>query len=307
MNLPRPAVLWAAAASAVFVGIAGCQQLGSISELATGIAVANGSMTNEQAASINRSMYAIERTFHNITPSQEYWIGRTIAAQVLSKYKPYDRPDLNRYVNLLGQSLARFSNRPETFGGYHFLVLDSAEINAFAAPGGNICVTRGLIGCCRNEDALAAVLAHEIGHVELQHGLQSIQKSRITSALTTIGVEAGRQLGGNDLKELVNVFDGSINDITQTLMNSGYSRATEYQADAAAVRIMRAAGYEPRALLDMLAAMDQRMKPGGLDFAKTHPRPKDRMAEVRRVIAGPATPAAPPAREARFLQAMRNL
>ena len=307
MKSPRVAIL-AAASLAVFVAaMVGCQQLGAISEVATSIAVANGSMTNEQAASINRSAYAIERTFHDITPSQEYWIGRTIAAQVLTKYRAYDRPSLNQYVNLLGQSLSRFSNRPDTYGGYHFLVLESPEINAFAAPGGDICVTRGLIGCCRSEDALAAVLAHEIGHVELQHGLQSIRKSRITAALTTLGVEAGRQLGGQDLKELVNVFDGSINDITQTLMNSGYSRACELQADAAAIRILQAAGYEPRALLDMLAEMDRRLKPGGLDFAKTHPSPKDRMAQARRLLTGPAATAAPPGRLARFQQAMREL
>ncbi len=76
---------------------------------------------------------------------------------------------------MLGQSLVIFSDRPETFGGYHFLLLDSNEINAFAAPGGLILVTRGMLQCCANEDELAAVLAHEIAHVEKKHGLTAIK------------------------------------------------------------------------------------------------------------------------------------
>ena len=102
----------------------------------------------------------------------------------------------------LGQSLAQFSERPETFGGYHFLALDSAEINAFAAPGGLILVTRGLLDCCQTEDELAAVLAHEIGHVEKQHGLRAIRTGRLNSALTILAVEAGKNLAGEQLAEV---------------------------------------------------------------------------------------------------------
>jgi beta-barrel assembly-enhancing protease len=86
---------------------------------------------------------------------------------------------------------------PETFGGYHFLILDSDEINAFAAPGGLIFVTRGMLRCCDSEDAVAAVLAHEVGHVQHQHGIQTIRKPALTSAFTILAAEgAGPWAGG---------------------------------------------------------------------------------------------------------------
>ena len=103
--------------------------------------------------------------------------------------------DLAKISGML--TLSKTSDLPETFGGYHFLILDSDEINAFAAPGGFIFVTRGLLRCCKHEDAAAAVLAHEIGHVELRHGLQAIKKSRITTALTTLGIAGVKTFGGD--------------------------------------------------------------------------------------------------------------
>ena len=180
----------------------------------------------------------------------------------------------------MGQTIATMSDLPETFGGYHFLILDSDEINAFAAPGGLIFVTRGLLRCCKSEDAAAAILAHEIGHVEHRHGLNAIKKSRITTAITTGLLEAGKSLTNAQVAELTNVFEGSIHDITSTLINSGYSRAFEKQADLGAVRILQRAGYDPQGLIDMLQAMETHLKPGGLDFAKTHPAPEIRIKSI---------------------------
>ena len=132
-------------------------------------------LSGDQAESILRGAKAVQKTWQDLTPEQEYYIGRAVAAQVFQTYRPLDRPAANAYLNLFGQSLAVFSDRPETFGGYHFLLLDSDEINAFAAPGGLILVTRGMVRCCENEDELAAVLAHEICHVEKKHGLERDQ------------------------------------------------------------------------------------------------------------------------------------
>ena len=114
-----------------------------------------------------------------------------MAATVLVTYKPFDREQANAYLNLLGQTVAQFSTKPETFGGYHFLLLDTDEVNAFAAPGGLILISRGMVRCCKSEDELVAVLAHEISHVDHQHGLKAIRKGRLTSALTTLGAAAG--------------------------------------------------------------------------------------------------------------------
>lgn len=227
-----------------------------------------------------KSSEVIARTFEDFSPSQEHYIGRTVGAMVLQKYRSHDDPDATRYINELGQTLAQASDRPETYAGYHFLILDSDEVNAFAAPGGLIFVTRGLIRCCPNEDALAAVLAHEIGHVQLKHGLQSIHQSRVTSAFTFLGVEGARTYGRSEVANLANIFGDTITDITSTLINNGYSRAFELEADRAAVSIMKRVGYDPNGLVAMLQGMKARLRPGGPDFAKTHPAPDDRIAAI---------------------------
>lgn len=304
---------WAAvgalgAAGAALSLLVGCQTMKAVSETVAVVGVATGTVTEEQAQSIVRTGEALGSAMEQLTPENEYWIGRTVTATILSRYPAYDRPNLNRYVNLVGQTLALFSDRPETFGGYHFLVLDSDEINAFAGPGGLITVTRGMLRLCRTEDELAAVLAHEIGHVQHRHGLQAIKKSRWTGAFTTIVAEAGKTLGGADLAEAVRAFEGSISDVMQTLVNSGYGRAAEREADAAAVRILRAAGYDPRALVTMLQEMKRRLKPGGLDFAKTHPDPEERIQAVLKMMGGGGAPTPPPPeRHSRFAAAMAEL
>ena len=285
---------------------AGCETLDQLTELGTGVAVATGGLTEEQAGSINRTASALGKAIDSITPEQEYYIGRTVAATVLTQYKPLAKEDLNGYLNRIGQSLAQFSTRPETFGGYHFIALDSDEINAFAAPGGLILATRGLLKCCQNEDELAAVLAHEIGHVEKQHGLRAIKTGRLNSALTILAVEAGKNLAGEQLAEVTQAFDESINDITGTLMNSGYSRKLEYEADAAAVAILKQSGYQPGALAAMLENMAKNWDASRRDFAATHPAPADRLAELRKIGVVSSVVSAN-ARQQRFLAATQAL
>lgn len=301
-------VLAGAVALLLLLGlVAGCETMDQVAKVGTDIAASTGVISKRQAQSIQKSTVAVARTFEDITPEQEYYIGRTIGAVVLSKYPAYNNPGLNRYINLLGQTLARASDRPETYGGYHFLVLDSDDINAFAAPGGLIFVTRGLLRCCRNEDALASVLAHEIGHVQYKHGLQAIRKSRITSALTILGVEGAKTYGGKELASLTKTFEDSISDITKTLINNGYSRAFERQADRAAIDILRRVGYSPQGLVNMLLIMDRRLKPGGPDFAKTHPAPRQRIADIQKVIGTNVPLSTPSGRQARFLTYMGHI
>lgn len=295
--------------SALVVGslvlAAGCETVNQITAAAADVAAATGAITPEQAESTKRVSTAVTKTFQDITPEQEYYIGRTVAATVLTQHKPLSAEKLNAYLNQVGQSLAQFSERPETFGGYHFLALDSAEINAFAAPGGLILVTRGLLDCCQTEDELAAVLAHEIGHVEKQHGLRAIRTGRLNSALTILAVEAGKNLGGEQLAEVTKAFDESINDITTTLMNSGYSRKLEYEADAAAVGILRRAGYQSGALVAMLENMAKNWDSSRHDFAATHPAPADRIAQLQKLGVA-STKASAPARQQRFLAATQG-
>ena len=297
MGLAALAVAWATT---------GCEMVNQATSLAADVAAAGGVITPDQAESTKRVGTAVTKTFQDITPEQEYYIGRTVAATVLTQYKAYPTDDLNGYLNRMGQSLAQFSTKPETFGGYHFLALDSDDINAFAAPGGLILVTRGLMKCCQNEDELAAVLAHEIGHVEKVHGLRAIKTGRLGSALTILAVEAGKNLAGEQLAEVTKAFDESINDISATLMNSGYSRKLEYEADAAAIAILQQAGYNSGALVAMLENMAKNWDSSRKDFAATHPAPADRIKELQKLgVASSQKSAA--ARQQRFLAATKSL
>ena len=294
------------AALALAWATTGCEMVNQATALAADVAAAAGVITPDQAESTKRVGTAVTKTFQDITPEQEYYVGRTVAATVLAQYKAYPADDLNGYLNRLGQALAQFSTKPETFGGYHFLALDSDDINAFAAPGGLILVTRGLLKCCQNEDELAAVLAHEIGHVEKVHGLRAIKTGRLNSALTILAVEAGKNLAGEQLAEVTKAFDESINDISGTLMNSGYSRKLEYEADAAAVAILKQAGYNSGALVAMLENMAKNWDASRKDFAATHPAPADRIKELQKLgVASSKTSAA--ARQKRFLAATKSL
>ena len=288
--------VWAAAA--LVAALAGCETMNQLTEIGTSIGVATGGISQSEAESINRTTRAVTKTFEDI--------GRTVAATVLLGYKAKDARDLNGYVNTVGQALAQFSTKPETFGGYHFLVLDSDEINAFAAPGGLILVTRGLLQCCETEDELAAVLAHEIGHVEKAHGLRAIKTGRLNSALTILAVEAGKNLAGEQLAEVTKAFDESINDIATTLMNSGYSRKLEYEADAAAVEILKKSGYQPGALVAMLENMAKGWDATRKDFAATHPPPADRILQLKKAGVE-STKASANARQQRFGAATKAL
>jgi predicted Zn-dependent protease len=285
----------AAAILSALASLSACASLGSVDTM---------SLLNIAA----KSGEAVAKSFEDITPEQEYYVGRAVGANILAQYPPLEAAAANSYLNLLGQSLAQLSDRPETFGGYHFLILDSAEINALSAPGGLIFVSRGLLRCADSEDGVAAILAHEIGHVVRQHGLKAIKTARFKDAGLAIGKAAVEELGPSELAKVTAAFSGTIDDITSTLVNSGYSRSAEKEADLAAVEILKRAGYDPNALVRMLKVMESRLKPGGPGFGKTHPDPKDRIASVQEAIASAGVPsAAPPARKSRYQAALGRI
>jgi predicted Zn-dependent protease len=291
----------------VILTLASCQTMESATTMATAIGQGAGIISGSQAESIRKTGAAVSRSAEEFTPEQEYYIGRSVGAVVLSKSRAYENNQVNQYVNVLGQTLAQASDLPVIFGGYHFLVLNSDEINAFATPSGLIFVTRGLLRCCLNEDALAAVLAHEIGHIQLRHGMQAIQKARVTEALTTIAAEGAKTFGSKEVAALTQTFGGTITDITNTMINKGYARSSEYEADKAAVALLRRVGYNPNGLVEMLSAMKKNLKAGGLDFAKTHPAPDDRIAEIQKDGLKYAAVQAPAARQNRFKQTLGKI
>jgi len=235
-----------------------------------------------------------------INDSEEYYVGRAVAARILSKYKLDQNPKLTQYVNEVGQTVARKSTRPNPFKGYHFAVLDTQEINAFACPGGIIFVTRGLIQTCNNEDQLAAVLAHEVGHVANKDGINSISKARWTQVFTAMGTEAAKQYGGT-AGSLVGLFEGSIDDVFKTIVVNGYSRQAEEKADAAALTELTRAGYDPGAMVVLLTAMEAKGKGASGGIFKTHPPTSERLAKVKASVGqSPADSKGEKLRTARF-------
>jgi predicted Zn-dependent protease len=299
-----PAVL-AVVAGLLLASTAAQAQLGGILDK-----VKKGADTATKAAdTANKAAKFVRSTFADISEEEEYYIGRSVAALILSRYQPLANPGLSQYVNTLGQAVALSSDRPETFAGYHFMVLDSDEVNALAAPGGMIFLTKGLLKRCPDEETLAVILAHEVGHVAAKHGLQSIKKSRLVDAFKLLGSAAVDKYGPAELSQLTDVFEGVLGDIAESLVERGYDRKYEYEADELGLKTALAAGYDPTGLVRFLRTMVGD-KSGGSDkgWFKTHPTPEQRIDRADKATAAMgALPAILDARTARFKAATAGL
>ena len=229
---------------------------------------------------VAKGVNQIRKGFEEISESEEYYIGRAVAAQVLTKYEALNDPGLNSYAQRVAQAVALASDRPSTFKGYHVQVLNSAEINAFAAPGGFIFVTKGLLKLVKSEDELACVLAHEVAHVAKKHGLKTIQTSRLTSAFTILGSEAAKNYTPQQVSQLTSAFEGAVDDVVNKLVVNGYSRDKEYEADKFGAQYAKAAHYDPGALQTFLARMEKAEGGHAGGMFKTHPAPAKREAEL---------------------------
>ena len=278
MSAARRLAAWLAG-----VAVAGALLLAPGAARALDLFKALGTVVEHQDA-IVKSGAALRKGFADLTPQEEYYLGRAVAARILGQYKPLDDDGRTRYLNTFGQVLARASSRPETFGGWHFILLDTDEVNAFAAPGGFVFVTRGLYATCATEEQLAAVLAHEVSHVTLRHGLGAIKNERLTEAFTILGTEAVKEYSPAQLSQLTAAFEGSINDIANKMIVSGYSQGQEFAADAEAAHLAWRAGYNPAGLTEFLAALGEKGKKGDKGFFSTHPLPGERLAKAASAI-----------------------
>ena len=281
----------------------------SVVQQGADILSASGKISESDRQAIVKTSEAVRSTFADITEIEEYYIGRGVAALILNRYRVYDNQALTLYVNTVGQTVVYSSDRPEIYAGYHFLILDTEEVNALSAPGGLIFVTKGLVLRCRNEEMLASVLAHEVGHICAKHGLQSIKKSRLMDAFSLIGREAARRYGPEELTQLTNLFEGTLGDIVNTLVLSGYDRKFEFEADAQAAKITSAAGYAPQALVDFLKTMvGDTSTASGKGWFKTHPGPEQRIEKDRLQAASSSVNlGGEPVRTSRFQQAVAGL
>lgn len=268
--------------------IAACLLVVSCAAVEKGVdtLASQGRISETDKEALLRTGEALRSSFADITEEEEYYIGRSVAALVLDRYKVYDNETLTRYVNAVGQAVAYSSDRPETYAGYHFLVLDTDEVNAMAAPGGFIFITRGLLKRCSNEEMLAAVLAHEVGHVAARHGLQSIKKTRLVEAFRLLGSEAARRSGSEELAKLAGVFEDVLGDVVSVLVERGYDRKFEYEADESALKFTTSTGYAPSGLTTFLEVLKKEAPAsGGPGWFKTHPAPADRLGRAGKTLA----------------------
>jgi predicted Zn-dependent protease len=215
-----------------------------------------------------------------LSEQDEIRLGRETGQSVTREYGVYADAPLQSYVDGVGQPLARNSHRPAL--PWQFKVMDSPVVNAFAAPGGYIFVTRGLLAAVNDEASLAGVLAHEIGHVTARHSARNYSQS----LLAGLGVQLGTLVAGS-YGDLL----GPVLEAGTGLLFLKYSRDDERQADALAVEYAAKAGYDANRMADFFTTL-QRLetlegsRAGGLpEWFSTHPSPADREASVRSLAA----------------------
>ena len=246
----------------------------------------------------------VEKAVETIEPEQEYYIGRSVCASILSNFKIYNNKTKQQYMNKILQTLVLHSERPTLYNGYHLLLLDTDEFNAFATSGGHILITRGLADSVKSEDELAAVIAHEIGHVQNGDAIKSIKANRWTNVVTGVATSAVSALDEKAGADLSNMVDDTIT----TMVNNGFSKTQEYDADKAAVSILASSGYNPGAIVEMLKRIQEREPKDKSKLSgmyKTHPAAEDRIKEVTKVLAKVKAPEDTSAmREARFAKNM---
>jgi len=210
-----------------------------------------------------------------ISEEQEIQMGAEFSQQLEQELDFVTDPVVVGYVERLGQSLARVSQRSDL--PYTFQVVDSDEVNAFAVPGGHLYVNRGLIEAAESESELAGVLGHEIGHIVGRHSARQLTQQY------GIGILASLALGEDP---------GMLSQIAAQIAATGaitsYSRAMESEADAYGVQELHDAGINPAGLatfFDKLEAMRQGGSSGVEQFFSTHPDPGARAESVRAMIA----------------------
>ena len=231
-----------------------------------------------------------------MSEQQEIQVGREVEAQVARTYGFVNDPAKTRYVATIALKLAHVSERPHLPWTYH--IVQDASVNAFAAPGGFIFVTRGLLPFVKSEDELAFVLGHETTHVARRHAVDLAQR------------EMQLQLGAALITQLLfggNLTAYQISQIASGLLGAKYSRDKEYEADHYGVIYAKKAGFDPRAsvpFFERLQGLEQKQGAIGTAFA-SHPPTPDRIKAIRDElrqlgyqvtgpVAGPAE-AAPPA------------
>jgi predicted Zn-dependent protease len=250
-------------------GVAGQQVLGTL-----------GAITGFGPAAPTPSLSDVRGAFGDMDEPEEVELGRSIAAAVGARYTVARDRDLTRYVALVGNTVAAVSDRPDL--RYYFAVLDSDEVNALAAPGGFVFVTRGALALMPDEAALAGVLGHEVGHVALRHHAESIKASKQKS-LAVMGLQQG--LSFTRVGAFSGLIGATADALAEQIILKGHSRGEEMESDRVGFQYAARAGYDPGGLREFLAALAAKGAgdAGAAKFFSTHPGTDDRLQEQTRM------------------------
>lgn len=251
-----------------------------------------------------------EKRYLGFTWEQEAEIGKQVSKEVTALFGAYRDPKIERYVAEVGNRVLATSHlrrpgvdeqirkTPVTFG-----VLDSPVINAMALPGGYIYITRGMLAQLTSEDQLAAVLAHEIGHVAARHAARQAWQQQIGQGLLLGGALLGQGLG-LPAQDLLN-----LGGMAAQLIFLRYSREDELEADKLGIEYGSTAGYDPRDVIGLFQTLNrihEKEGQGMPGFLSTHPDPGARIQRIRDFTGAPPRDRRPLA-DARFMNAIEGL
>jgi len=211
-----------------------------------------------------------------VTVREEQQLGAEIAQQARGELLFIKDAVVLDYIRSIGFEIVAAAG-PQAFE-YHFEVVENDEINAFAAPAGYIYVHSGTILAARNVSEVASVLAHEIGHVALRHIAENYDRQRNVGTAAQAGVLAASLFGFGGLANL-----GS--GLASIALLNSFSRADELEADAFAIEVMPAAGYDPRGMLTFLQVVRLESGNAALAFFSSHPATEDRIEEASALLA----------------------
>ncbi len=210
--------------------------------------------------------------------AEELRFGREVAARVIARYGLYENPKLMKYVNLVGHALSRNTNRPEL--EFHFAILNTDEINAYAAPGGYVFVTRGALLKMRDESELAGVLAHEMGHIVEKHVVRELKiRGTDESAAASLAT-----LVGGSTQSARAAFAQAVDKAMDMLFKDGYKRVDETQADKDAVMFCALSGYEPMGLVKYFERLNAVKGKYTEVLDRTHPPYEARITLLKETI-----------------------
>src|SRR5687768_13221775 len=205
-----------------------------------------------------------------ISQQQEVEMGQDYARQINSQLPIVGDPEINRYINVLGDQIASRTSRADL--DWRFYIVDSREVNAFAVPGGFIYINRGLIERTDRMDEVAGVLGHEIGHVVRRHTVQQMEKAQGANIGVTLACVLTSICNSQVAGAAINLAGGAV--------FARFSRQDELEADNEGLNNVVRAGISPQGIVTMFQKLiaERRSRPGAVEaWFRTHPLEEDRI------------------------------